>query len=78
MGTVHLGSDGQRQAAVKLIASAIADDPAFRARFRREVEVCGRVHGAQVADLLDADPDDEVPIEALSTAAAARSYASIE
>jgi predicted Ser/Thr protein kinase len=61
MGTVYLGRQGDRTAAVKAIAPALAGSPDFRARFRREIDICRRVHGAQVAELLDADPDAPQP-----------------
>jgi serine/threonine protein kinase len=61
MGTVYLGSDGTRDVAVKAIASHLSEDPAFRARFKREIAICARVHGSQVADLVDSDPDARVP-----------------
>lgn len=61
MGTVYLGSDGVQLAAVKVIAPGIADDPSFRSRFKREIEVCRRVKGPQVAELVDAGPDDIQP-----------------
>ena len=58
MGVVYLvvGPDGS-QAALKLIRSELADDPAFRARFRREVEAGQRVGGVCNAKYLDADLD---------------------
>jgi predicted Ser/Thr protein kinase len=61
MGTVYLGSNGRQLAAVKVIAPGIADEPAFRNRFRREVEICRRVSGPQVAELVDAGPNDPQP-----------------
>jgi serine/threonine protein kinase len=61
MGAVYLGSDGTRLAAIKIIAPGIAHDPSFRRRFRREIEICQRVTGPQVAELLDAGPDDPQP-----------------
>lgn len=61
MGTVYLGTDGSRLAAVKVISPALAEDPAFRKRFRREIEICQRVTGDQVAELLDAGADDVRP-----------------
>lgn len=61
MGTVYLGTDGSRLAAVKVISPALAEDPTFRSRFRREIEICRRVSGGQVAELLDAGPDDPQP-----------------
>jgi serine/threonine protein kinase len=62
MGVVYLvtGPDGS-QAALKLIRSELGDDPAFRARFRREVEAGQRVGGVCNAKYLDADLDAERP-----------------
>jgi predicted Ser/Thr protein kinase len=61
MGTVYLGRQGDRTAAVKAIAPALADSPDFRARFRREIDICRRVSGDQVAELYDADPAASQP-----------------
>ncbi|MFD5010720.1 bifunctional serine/threonine-protein kinase/ABC transporter substrate-binding protein [Streptomyces chartreusis] len=62
MGVVYLArSGGGSLAAVKVIRAAYADDPGFRARFRREVETAGRVANPWVVPLLDADPDAESP-----------------
>ena len=62
MGVVYLvtGPDGS-QAALKLIRSELGDDPAFRARFRREVEAGQRVGRVCNAKYLDADLDAERP-----------------
>ena len=62
MGVVYLvlGPDGS-QAALKLIRAELADDPAFRARFRREVEAGQRVGGVCNAKYLAADLDAERP-----------------
>ncbi|MFD8229038.1 serine/threonine-protein kinase [Streptomyces massasporeus] len=62
MGTVHAGvaSDGMR-VAVKVIHPEQAQDPEFRARFRREVELSSRVTGPHVVPLLAADPDAQTP-----------------
>ena len=62
MGVVYLvvGPDGG-QAALKLIRAELADDPAFRARFRREVEAGQRVGGVCNAKYLEADLDAERP-----------------
>ncbi|MFC8373160.1 serine/threonine-protein kinase [Streptomyces sp. NPDC057239] len=62
MGTVHagVGSDGTR-VAVKVVHSEQAQEPEFRARFRREVELSSRVTGPYLVPLLAADPDAETP-----------------
>jgi eukaryotic-like serine/threonine-protein kinase len=58
MGVVFLGRErrGGRLAAVKAIRPELAGDPAFAARFRREVEAARRVDSPLVAQVLDADP----------------------
>jgi serine/threonine protein kinase len=62
MGRVYLGITPEgRRAAVKVIRDDLADDPAFRARFRREVSAAVSVAGIFTARLLDADPDGDPP-----------------
>ncbi|WP_165978451.1 serine/threonine-protein kinase, partial [Actinomadura darangshiensis] len=62
MGEVFLGrSPGGRMVAVKVVHEALAAQPGFRARFRREVTAARSVGGAYTAPLVDADPDAEVP-----------------
>ncbi|OHV44398.1 serine/threonine-protein kinase [Pseudofrankia sp. BMG5.36] len=62
MGRVYLArGHGGRTVAVKVIRPEYADDPSFRARFRREVDAARRVGGPWTAPLLDADPDAEHP-----------------
>lgn len=62
MGTVYLARSATgRTAALKTMHARLATDPAFRTRFRLEVDatrVIGPVHGAQV---FDADPLAETP-----------------
>ncbi|MEV7127799.1 serine/threonine-protein kinase [Streptomyces sp. NPDC093260] len=62
MGTVHAGvtSDGMR-VAVKVVPPEHAQDPEFRARFRREVALSSRVSGPHLVPLLAADPDAPTP-----------------
>ena len=62
MGVVYLaaGNDGS-QVALKLIRPELADDPAFRTRFRREVEAAQRVGGVCNAKYLAADLNAERP-----------------
>ncbi|MQY37316.1 Serine/threonine-protein kinase PknD [Streptomyces sp. RB17] len=62
MGTVHAGltADGLR-VAVKVIHPAQAEDPEFRARFRREVQLSARVQGPCLVPLLAADPEAAAP-----------------
>ncbi len=62
MGRVYLGlSPGGRQAAVKVIRADLAQDPEFRARFRREITVAREVSGLFTAPVIDADVDGPVP-----------------
>jgi serine/threonine protein kinase len=62
MGRVYLGrSPGGRPVAVKVIHAELAQDPDFRARFRREIDVAQRVQGFFTAPVLAADPDAEEP-----------------
>ncbi|MFH7598765.1 serine/threonine-protein kinase [Streptomyces racemochromogenes] len=70
MGTVHAALDpaGQR-VAVKVIHASLAENPEFRARFRREVQLSARVQGPCLIPLLAADP--EAPAPWLATAYAA-------
>lgn len=62
MGTVHAGLDpaGVR-VAVKVIHAAQAEEPEFRARFRREVQLSARVQGPYLIPLLAADPEAAAP-----------------
>ncbi|MFE3197232.1 serine/threonine protein kinase [Embleya sp. NPDC059237] len=62
MGRVYLGrSPGGRPVAVKVIHAELAQDPDFRARFRREIDVARRVQGFFTAPVLDADADADEP-----------------
>ncbi|MFE0513069.1 serine/threonine-protein kinase [Streptomyces sp. NPDC058964] len=62
MGTVYAaeGNRGER-VAVKVVHAGQAADDQFRARFRREVQVLGRVSGPCLVPLLEADPEAETP-----------------
>ncbi|MFE9098781.1 serine/threonine-protein kinase [Streptomyces sp. NPDC007264] len=62
MGVVHAGltTDGLR-VAVKVIHPAQAEDPEFRARFRREVQLSARVQGPCLVPLLAADAEAAEP-----------------
>ncbi len=62
MGRVYLGlSPDGRAAAVKVIRADLAQDPEFRARFRREITVARKVSGSFTAPVIDADLDGPVP-----------------
>ncbi|MGX1507475.1 UNVERIFIED_CONTAM: serine/threonine protein kinase [Streptomyces graminofaciens] len=62
MGTVHAGvaPDGTR-VAVKVVHPEQAQEPEFRARFKREVELSCRVTGPYLIPLLAADTDADTP-----------------
>lgn len=62
MGRVYLShTQGGRPVAIKVVRPELADDPAFRRRFRREVEAARRVRGAYTAELIAADADGVPP-----------------
>ncbi|MFF4569531.1 protein kinase [Streptomyces sp. NPDC001410] len=62
MGTVHAGlTDDGLRVAVKVIHPAQTQDPEFRARFRREVQLSARVQGPCLLPLLAADPEAAAP-----------------
>lgn len=62
MGLVYLATDrGGNRVALKLVRAELADDPSFRARFRREVDAGRRVWGDRTARTLDADVDSDRP-----------------
>ncbi|TQM79586.1 serine/threonine protein kinase [Saccharothrix saharensis] len=62
MGSVYLArSRGGRPIAVKVARAELADNPPFRERFRREVEMARAVGGFWTATVVDADPDAERP-----------------
>ncbi|MFF3889261.1 serine/threonine protein kinase [Streptomyces sp. NPDC001914] len=70
MGTVYAGlADSGERVAVKVIHPLHADDPEFRARFRREVRLSTRVRGPFLLPLLAADPEAEAPWLATAYAA---------
>ncbi|MFJ3878089.1 serine/threonine-protein kinase [Streptomyces sp. NPDC090077] len=62
MGTVHAALDPRgTRVAVKAVHQAQAQDPEFRARFRREVALSARVQGPCLVPLLAADTEAERP-----------------
>ncbi|MEU4804777.1 serine/threonine-protein kinase [Actinosynnema sp. NPDC023587] len=62
MGSVYLArSLGGRPVAVKVARAELADNPQFRERFRREVEMARSVGGFWTATVVGADPDADHP-----------------
>jgi serine/threonine protein kinase/outer membrane protein assembly factor BamB len=62
MGRVYLGfSPAGRAVAVKVIHPQLARDPAFAARFRREVSAAQAVNAVYAAPVVAAGPDDDPP-----------------
>jgi hypothetical protein len=62
MGRVYLAyTAGGRAVAVKVVRPELADDPEFRQRFRQEVAMASRVHGAFTAELVDSDTEGDTP-----------------
>ncbi|MFD4945875.1 serine/threonine-protein kinase [Streptomyces sp. NPDC058409] len=62
MGRVYLShTQGGRPVAIKVVRPELADDPAFRQRFRREIKAAQRVRGAYTAELINADADGVPP-----------------
>ncbi|WP_370364827.1 serine/threonine protein kinase [Catenulispora sp. GP43] len=62
MGQVFLGTDAAgRQAAVKVVRSDLADIPAFRKRFSRELQVAERIHSPRIAEIYDAQTESGRP-----------------
>jgi serine/threonine protein kinase len=62
MGRVYLShTQGGRPVAIKVIRPELADDPAFRRGFRREIKAAQRVRGVYTAELIDADADGVPP-----------------
>ncbi|WP_416982702.1 bifunctional serine/threonine-protein kinase/ABC transporter substrate-binding protein [Streptomyces sp. T028] len=62
MGVVYLGrTDEGALAAIKAIQAEYAEDPQFRARFRREVEAARRVSSPWAVPVTGADPDAAAP-----------------
>jgi hypothetical protein len=62
MGVVYLGTarDGTR-AAVKVLRPELADNQAFRVRFRREVAILARVQGLCTVRVIEADTESTRP-----------------
>ncbi|MFG1918910.1 serine/threonine protein kinase [Micromonospora sp. NPDC048898] len=62
MGTVYLGrARNGRLVAIKVIQTALTDDPDYRARFRSEVNRARQVPPFCTAEVLDADVDCDQP-----------------
>ncbi|MEV6616505.1 bifunctional serine/threonine-protein kinase/ABC transporter substrate-binding protein [Streptomyces sp. NPDC051051] len=62
MGVVYLArTPGGVLVALKVLLAEYAEEPGFKERFRREVEVARRVDSPWAVPLVDADPDAEAP-----------------
>ncbi|MES9601606.1 MULTISPECIES: DUF4389 domain-containing protein [Actinomadura] len=62
MGTVYLAAEPDgRRVAVKVVNRELAGEPAFLARFRREVTAARRVHRFCTAPVIDAELDQDPP-----------------
>ncbi|QKV92560.1 protein kinase [Streptomyces sp. NA02950] len=62
MGAVYLAyTRGGQPVALKVIRDEYAQDPEFRRRFAREVEVARRVQGPYTASVVDSDTDSPRP-----------------
>jgi len=61
MGVVYLADGREGPVAIKVVRRALASEPSFRSRFRREVEAARRVRGRGVVQLLDADTEGPRP-----------------
>ncbi|MEU9306525.1 ABC transporter substrate-binding protein [Streptomyces sp. NPDC048256] len=62
MGVVYLArTPGGALVALKVLLAEYAEEPDFRERFRREVEVARQVDSPWAVPLVDADPDAEAP-----------------
>ena len=62
MGVVYLArTPGGALVALKVLLAEYAEEPGFKERFRREVEVARRVDSPWAVPLVDADADAEAP-----------------
>ncbi|MDQ0605053.1 ABC-type branched-subunit amino acid transport system substrate-binding protein [Streptomyces canus] len=62
MGVVYLArTPGGALVALKVLLAEYAEEPGFKERFRREVEVARRVDSRCVVPLVDADPEAQAP-----------------
>ncbi|MEU0396900.1 bifunctional serine/threonine-protein kinase/ABC transporter substrate-binding protein [Streptomyces sp. NPDC006208] len=62
MGVVYLArTPGGALVALKVLAAEYAEEPGFRERFRREVDVARRIRSPWAVPLVDADADAEAP-----------------
>ena len=62
MATVHLGTDTRlgRKVAVKLLKPSLANDPAFRTRFRQEAQAAARMAHTTIVRVYDAGEETVV------------------
>ena len=59
MADVHVGTDSRlgRKVAIKLLRSSLANDPAFRTRFRQEAQAAARMAHPTIVRVFDAGED---------------------
>ena len=63
MADVHAGLDARlnRKVAVKLLKPALANDPAFRTRFRQEAQAAARMAHPTIVRVFDGKAPEPVP-----------------
>ncbi len=60
MGTVFLGSEGTKQAAIKVAREGFLDDPSLRTRFEREIATLARMDSPYIARFLGSAIEEDL------------------
>lgn len=60
MGTVFLGADGIKQAAIKVAREGFLDDPSLRTRFEREIATLARMDSPYIARFLGSAIEEDL------------------
>lgn len=60
MGTVFLGSEGTKQAAIKVAREGFLDDPSLRTRFEREIATLSRMDSPYIAGFLGSAIEEDL------------------